>query len=259
VQAVDVLKYAITRRPKDAHAHLQLGNLLAGLGRLDEALEHWKTAAQLKPSLGMAFRNLGVYQSTTEENLAAAEDSYRKAISASPGDQTLYRDLAEILLAAGRRPEAIKLLETMPLENVRRAEIIIILAQAYFDEKRFDETLALLESTPYFVNWEGQDITWVLFNRAHAARGRKSLASGNFEAALKEFETALTYPENLGVGRPYKPQEAVAQYWRGKALEALGRTEEAKAAWTAGAAGAKGSEEQEAHVKLCQEALRSNR
>ena len=151
---------------------------------------------------------------------------------ANPGDQTLYRDLAEILIAAGRRPEAIKLLETMPFENVRRAEIIIILVQAYFDKNRFDETLDLLESTPYFVNCEGQDITWVLFNRAHVARGLKSLESATLEAALKEFETTLTYPENLGVGRPHRPQEAVAEYWRGKALEALGRTEEAEAAWT---------------------------
>ena len=128
----------------------------------------------------------------------------------------------------------------MPFENVRRAEIIIILVQAYFDKNRFDETLDLLESTPYFVNCEGQDITWVLFNRAHVTRGLKSLESVTLEAALKEFETTLTYPENLGVGRPYRPQEAVAQYWRGKALEALGRTEEAKAAWTEGAAGTKG-------------------
>ena len=260
VQAVDVLKYAISKRPEDAHAHLQLGNLLANFGRLDEAVEHWKEAARLKPSLGMAFRNLGVHQSTTEKDLAAAEDSYRKALSACPADQTLYRDLAEILIAADKRPEAIKLLETMPTEGPRRAEIIIILAQAYFDENRFDKTLDLLESTPYFVNWEGQDITWSLFSRARVARGRKLLESGNLEAALKDFETALTYPDNLGVGRPHEPQEAMAQYWRGKALAAQGRTKDAKAAWTAGAAGTSGEEEEQAeHVKLCKQALGSNR
>ena len=256
-QAVDVLRYAISRRPKDAHAHLQLGNLLANLGRVDEALGHWQEAARLKPSLSMAFRNLGVHQANVEANLSAAEDSYRKAISARPNDQTLYRDLAEILLAADKRAEAIKLLETMPVENTRRAEIIVMLAQAYSDENRFDDTLDLLESTPYFVNWEGQTITWDLFNRSHVARGRQLLDNGNAEAALAEFEVALTYPDNLGVGRPYKPQEAAAHYWRGMALKAQGNIDQAKEAWDQGAAGAKGSDEQTAHVKLCKEALRA--
>ncbi len=256
-QAVEVLEYAISRRPKDAHARLHLGNLLANFGRLDEAVQQWQEAVRLKPSLSMAFRNLGVYQSTVEEDFTAAAGSYRKAIAVNPADQTLYRDLAEILIADGKRPEAIKLLETMPVKNMRRADIIIMLAQAYFDEDRFDDTLELLESTPYFVNWEGQSITRSLFNRSHVARGRKLLDDGNAQAALAEFEIALTYPKNLNVGRPYKPQEATAQYWRGMALKALGEMEKAKAAWSEGAAGTKGSGDQAAHVKLCQEALRS--
>jgi hypothetical protein len=65
----------------------------------------------------------------------------------------------------------------------------------------------------------------------------------------------LTYPENIGVGRSNRPQEAAAQYWRGRTLEALGRVEEARAAWKEGAAGHRGSDEQDKHVELCKEAL----
>ena len=116
-------------------------------------------------------------------------------------------------------------------------------------------TIELLESTPYFVNWEGQNVTWVLHNKAHVARGRIRLEKGDAEAALKDFETALTYPENLNVGRSDTPEEAAAQYGRGKALAALGRVDEARAAWKEGAAGAEGSDEQNEHRRLCQEAL----
>ena len=113
----------------------------------------------------------------------------------------------------------------------------------------------MLESTPYFVNWEGQSVTWVLFNKAHIQRGQKRFAAKEFEAALEDFEAALTYPENLGVGRSDKPEEAPAQYWRGKALEALGRLQEARAAWKAGAALSEGSDRQTKHRQLCREAL----
>ncbi len=254
-ETIEVLVYAVEKNPDDAYAHLHLGNLYGHLGRLDEAVRHWRKAARLDTSLSIAFRNLGLYAWAVENDLAKAEQLYRKAIAARPKDQTLYRDLADILLAANKRPEAIKALESTPFEKLRRADVIIMLAQAYLDEQRYADAIDLLESTPYFVNWEGQTITWDIFNKAHIGRGRKRLENNNFEAALQDFEAALTYPDNIGVGRSDKPQEAPAQYWRGRALEALGRLEDARSAFKQGAAGPLGSAEQNKYRELCKEAL----
>jgi len=254
-ETLEVLRYAIEANPRDAYAHLHVGNLYGHLGRLEEAAAHWRKAAELDPSISIAFRNLGLYAWAVEEDLAGAEQLYRKAIAARPKDQTLYRDLADILLAANRRPEAIKILESTPAEKIRRADVIIMLAQAYLDEQRYADAIDLLESTPYFVNWEGQTITWDIFNKAHIERGRKRLEDKNFKTALQDFEAALTYPANIGVGRSNKPQEAPAQYWKGKALEGLGRLEDARSAWEQGAAGPEGSGEQNKYRKLCMEAL----
>jgi predicted negative regulator of RcsB-dependent stress response len=176
-------------------------------------------------------------------------------VAARPSDQTLFRDLAEILIAQGKRPEAVRLMETMPVAGVRRAEITVMLAQAYVDEKRWDDCVKFLEATPYFVNWEGQDVTWRLFNRAHIERGRQRLDKHDAKAALADFEAALTYPANLNVGRSNKPEEAPAQYWRGKALAALGRADEARSAWQTGAAGADVAGAQNEYRQKCREAL----
>ena len=254
-EALDVLRYAVKANPDDGRAQLHLGNLYAHLGRVDEAASHWRKAAELHSSLSVAYRNLGLHAWAAEDDLPQAERFYRKAIEARPKDQTLYRDLAEILLARKRRPEAIEVLESTPFEKLRRADVIIILAQAYFNEHRYTDAIDLLESTPYFVNWEGQTITWDLFHRSHVQRGRRCFDRKDFEGALRDFEAALTYPENIGVGRSDKPQEAAAQYWKGKALAALGRESEAKSAWQRGAAGAEGGSEQNEHRKLCREAL----
>ena len=254
-EAVEVFKYAIEENPDDAYAHLHLGNLYCHLGRLSEAVRHWQRAANLDPSLSVAFRNLGLYAWAVENDLSKAERFYRKAITARPKDQALYRDLADVLFAANRRPEAITVLESTPFEILKRADIIIMLAQAYFDEQRYGDAVDLLESTPYFVNWEGQTITWDLFNKAHLERGKGRFENKNFEGALQDFEAALTYPENIGVGRSNRPPEAPAQYWRGKALQALGRLEAARSAWKQGAAGYEGSEEQNKYRELCKEAF----
>jgi len=250
-EAVEVFRYALSKNPDDAYAHLHLGNLYAHLGRVDEAVGHWRRAANLDSSLSIALRNLSLHAWSAEKDLPKAERLYRKAIAARPKDQTLYRDLADVLLAAGKRPEAIKVMESTPFETIRRADIIIMLAHAYFDEKMYADAIDLLESTPYFVNWEGQTITWDIFHKAHVERGLQRYEAKRFTAALEDFEAALTYPDNIGVGRSNKPQEARAQYWRGKALQALGRQADARPAWKEGAAGHKGSGQQNEYIERC--------
>ncbi len=256
-EELDVLNYALEVNPNDAQAHLHIGNLYAHLGRPAEAVGHWQKAVELDGSLSVAWRNLGLHAWAVENDLTKAENAYRKAIGARPKDQTLYRDLGEILISQGNRPEAIKVLESSPPDRLQRADVIVLLAQTYSDERRYDDTIRLLESTPYFVNWEGQTITWDLFHRAHMARGQARFEEKDYAGALEDFEAALSYPENIGVGRSNKPQEATAQYWRGKALQSLGRLDEAKGAWREGAVGVDGSDEQNKHRQLCRDALES--
>jgi tetratricopeptide (TPR) repeat protein len=236
VEELGILEYAIKENPKDAQAHLQLGCLLANLGRVEEAVPQWAKAAELDQKASIAWRNLGL-AAAVKDDPSKAEDYYRKAIAARPNDQTLYRDLAAILISVDRRPDAVVMLEQMPFEGVRRAEITMILAESYLREGRYADCIKLLESTPYFVNWEGADVTWRIFNRAHIERGRQRMEKGELQAALADFEAALTYPANLNVGRSDKPEEAEAQYYRGKALAALGKPDDARAAWRAGAEG----------------------
>ena len=210
-----ILRHAIANSPNDGQARLQLGCLLGNLGRIGEAVPLWNEAAALNAG-SIAWRNLGLV-AAVDGDVQRAEQCFRRAIEARPDDQTLYRDLAELLVEDQRRGDAIALLESMPLQGPRRAEITVILAESYVAEKRYEQCIELLESLPYFVNWEGQDITWRLFNQAHLERGRQRLASGDATGALADFDAALTYPANLNVGRSNQPIEAPAQFWRGQA------------------------------------------
>ena len=255
VEEIPVLKYVVAANPSDSHAWFQLGCLLAALGRVDEAIPPWTKAAELEPSNSVAWRNLGL-EAAARGDLAAAEKYYRQAIKSNPQDQTLYRDLAELLVAAGRRSEAISLVETMPLSGVRRTDLTVLLAQMYFDSEQYDDCLRVLENAPYFTNWEGQDIVWRLFNRAHTRRGQQRMDRGDLRSALADFEAALTYPKNLHVGRSNKPIEAPARYWQGVALAKLGRLEEAKEAWQVGASLPSVPGEQDEYRQKCAEALR---
>jgi len=139
----------------------------------------------------------------------------------------------------------------MQFKGMKRSDIIQDLAQNYLDEKRYEEAYSLLISTPYFVNWEGSTLTWDLFNQAHTGKGIDLFNQKKYREALKHFETALTFPENLGVGRSVRTEEAVAWYWKGKTLQALRKTRDAQSAWTSGSLTADGSTKQMEYKGLC--------
>jgi tetratricopeptide (TPR) repeat protein len=222
-ESMEVLEYAVKQNPNDALAFYQLGNLNGNFGRMDEAAVSWNKSVELNPAMSIPWRNLGWYYWAIRKEYAQSELCFRNAIKARPYDQTLYRDLAGVLIDDGKRPEAISLLEKMSLKGVRRSDIIIDLAQAYLDESRYDESIKLLMSTPYFVNWEGSSITWNIFSLSHIRKGIELFNQKKYKDALTHFEAALTFPENLGVGRSSRTQGAEALSWKNKTLTALGK------------------------------------
>lgn len=250
----EVYRYAISLDPNDANAHLTLGNLLAYQGDLEGAVAEWKQAASGPDLYSVAFRNLAMYAWKKENDLAKASQLFAKAIEVWPSDQTLYRDAAAVLIARHKTPDAIALLEGMKLDHPRRGDITVLLARAYNDEKRYDDTLDLLGRSK-FSNWELNTESWQAFHRAHIERGKVRFEAKQYDAALEDFAASLTYPEFLGVGRSARPEESEGLYWKGKALDALGRKDEARAAWAEGAAGTEKSDTQKDYIKRCKEAL----
>jgi len=253
-ETLDVLTWVIEHNPSDARARLHLGNLLAGLRRVDEAVHWWRQAAKMDSSLSVALRNLGLVAWKKQHNLETAEEDYQRAIAAATDDQDLYYDAARIMTERGRRPEAIRKVESLPKGIHWRADLLLWLAQAYVDEGRYDDAIHLLAAAR-FSNWEGATGPHDIFARAHLRRGKQDFAHKAYDAALAHFSKALTWPANLEVGRPYDAEEAEARYWQGRALHVLGRLDEAKHAWHAGAMGVEGSDTQNEHRELCRAAL----
>lgn len=250
-ESLVVLRFAVKENPNDAQAFYQLGNLLGNFGRLDEAAGKWDKAVKLNPSMSIPWRNLGLYHWVVKNDHAQSEICFRNAIKIRPFDQTLYRDLARVFIDNGRRPEAISLLENMSFNGMKRSDIIQDLAQNYLDEKRFDDAVNLLVSTPYFVNWEGSTITWDLFNQSHIGSGTELFNQKKYKEALARFELALTFPENLGVGHSVRTEEAPAWFWKGKTLLAMGKSKEAIAAWQSGSNTPDGSARQNEFKNRC--------
>ena len=249
-ESLPVLRSAAEHLPASATPRLLLGHLLAGLGRFEEATAAWEAATALDPGLSTAHRALGMVHWKVAGRTAEAESRLRQAIAARPADQTLYRDLARLLLAGGRPADAVQALGTVPADARRRHDVTIELARALNATGRFEETIAMLDATR--VNFrEGDATVWQLFSRAEVELGRRALDAGDAEAALVHFDRALTYPENLGVGRSHRAREARALWFRAEALTALDRFDEAAVTLTRCAEDPPLSDEQEHFIARC--------
>lgn len=250
---IPVLELAIDRR-HDAKTYLALGNLYAGLGRLDDASDAWAEAVRLDARSSVGHRNLAMAAWKLDHDLDVAAARLESAIIARSSDQTLYRDLGQLRLEQGRAEDAIALLSGMKSDGRRRADVTLLLARSYAEAHRYDDAIELLAATT-FSNREGDSGTWSLFSRAHLDRGSVLYEQGRYGDALGDFEAALTYPTNLNVGRPAQPQEARALYWKGRALAALDREASARAAWSECAANLPSTEEQTHYIDECRKRL----
>ncbi len=107
----DLYRRAIALNPSYAKAHHWFGtDLLALLGRMDEAEEEIRLAVQLDPLSLMLHENLGYIQ-MLRRNYDAAVDAYRRLIDLDPVFHKVHASLGRTLTLMGRYEEAIQAFE----------------------------------------------------------------------------------------------------------------------------------------------------
>jgi tetratricopeptide (TPR) repeat protein len=100
-EAESALRAALAHDPEAAVLAHHLASLLAGYGRLDEAIEWWQRVARLKPQYSPALLKLAdAYVKTNR--LDEARQVYAQTMAASGTDAHAMLGLARVALAEGR-------------------------------------------------------------------------------------------------------------------------------------------------------------
>lgn len=208
---VEACKAVLARAPRSARANHLCGRALLELGRYDEAIGHLRTAIAANPELAETHADLAAALFRAGD-LAGAETSCRHAVFLRPGELEYRLRLVEIFEAANRPEDALAELsiaqELAPgrydlliklFREVSRlgmhAEALHIAERAILDNGESFETLHLLASARY--------------------------GSTDMQGAVGACRKALTY-------RADRPDIHVTL---GSALFAMGKTEEAVAAY----------------------------
>ncbi len=198
----------ITRNPDCWLAHNNLGTaLLNKQGNLDEPIQHFERALQLKPDYPEAHVNLGVAQAK-QGKLKEATQHFERALQLEPDYPETHVDLGVVQAAQGRLDEAIQHYERALQLDPDYTEAHNNLGIALADRGKLDEAVQqyerVLQLKPDYAE-------------AHNNLGIALADQGKSNEAIQHFERALQL----------KPDYVEAHYNLGIALADQGELDEA--------------------------------
>ncbi len=190
--------------------------LLAGRGRVDEAIDHYLEALKIKPDYELAHSNLGVVLAgcgRVDEAIA----HYHEALKITPDDALAHNNLGDALASQGRADEAIdhyqKALETKPDFAEAQYNLGVVLATHGRSDEAIDHYQKALKIKPDYAEAHSN------LGAALAGRGRLDEAVAHYRRALEIKPDNAEIRNNLGNALANRGQvnEAIAEYR--KALE----------------------------------------
>ncbi|MDR1585048.1 MAG: tetratricopeptide repeat protein, partial [Prevotellaceae bacterium] len=236
LEEIALFEQVIQDDPKNDKAYYYQGNLLYYLNQKEKAVEAWKASEKLNPEFSLTLRNLG-FALNREGKKEVAAAYYKKAIENDTANPLLPVEAdklyEQLRLPAGER---LALLQQHIKTAMSHDDAVIRMLALYNETGRYDDAISILQNRHFHV-WEGGGLVHDIFVDSHLLKGLAYLNSGKFDNAVREFETADTYPENLEVGRPYNGgQYAKIYYYMGKAYQAKKQLGKAKACFEKSAA-----------------------
>ena len=219
LKSIDVLKDAVNSYPEDARAHYYMGNLLYSKHHYQEGIKYWEKSAELENDFSVIFRNLGFGYDKYEKNYDKAVKSYLKAAELNPEDPRILLELDRIYEKTGKNPEErLSFLGKNQETVMKRSDLLSREIELLVQLGKFDKAIQLL-TTYRFINWEGGYAIHDIYVDALIRRGDRHVKNGKYEKAAEDYKSALLYPRNLRVGKPYKLNLAHLYYKIGSAYE----------------------------------------
>jgi tetratricopeptide (TPR) repeat protein len=106
-EAIEAYKKAIELRPDYAEANNNIGVALQAQNRPEEAIEAYKKAIELRPDDANTYYNMGIALQA-QNKLEEAIEAYKKAIVIMPDDANTYYNMGIALQAQNKLEEAIE-------------------------------------------------------------------------------------------------------------------------------------------------------
>ena len=140
----------------------------------------------------------------------------RRAVSLDPETRVLHVYLIRHLQDQDEWEASLAALEEARNRFPDDFNLALLEAKAFIRTDRAAEAVQILSSVHVLPSENARD-SHQLWEQAHTQVALKALASGDHTLATKHLRAAMEWPESLGQGRPYEPDESLARFFLGLA------------------------------------------
>ena len=212
-ETLPVLRWAAREDPQWGWRYL-LGLNLWALDRDAEAADVLATLGD-EPDYGPAY---AARAHLTEAMGGDPGPDFRRSVAVDPGSRLLRVSLIRHLQEAGRWAEALEASgrgrEFFPGDF----NLDLLHVRALLQAGDHGEAIRILANTRVLPS-ENTRESHRLYEFAHVGAALDELDAGNRAAARRHLETALLWPESLGQGRPFDPDERLVRFLLGVVAE----------------------------------------
>jgi tetratricopeptide (TPR) repeat protein len=163
---------------------------------------------------------------------AGATADLRRAVTLDPGQRVLHVYLVRHLQDEGRWPESLEALtgarDRFPVDF----NLALLQAKSLLHVGRAEEATTLLGQIRVLPSENARE-SHHLYAQAHTLVAMNALDGGDPHGAREHLDAALAWPESLGQGKPYEPEERMVRYLTGRVGERLGDDEARRASYQA--------------------------
>ena len=202
--AAKLIGRAIALKGDAAQYHISLGNALAALQRIPEAMQSYRRAIDLDPTLAIAHYRLGLLEYENINDYVGAAKNFRAAITHAPNLSGAHASLANALAQMGSLEEAVdsyrRALALNPNDAISHSNLGLILQDLGLLDEAIEHCRRAVALQPDFP-------------AAHNHLGLALLLKGDFENGLPHHEWRWQV-RNLRMGGRRFDQPA----WRGEPL-----------------------------------------
>ena len=233
-ESIPILEWAVASDSHWSWAYL-LGLNLWARDRVAEAAELFIGLGQ-RPDYGPFYVSRAFIVSDSEVGDLVgqinSESDFRRAVEMAPNLRAIHISLIQYLHGEGRWEDALAVSADARGQFPEDFDLDLLHAVALNQTERFEASIALLDEVEVLPS-ENSSISHQIFAEAHVLAALDALDKADPAAGLDHLDMAVTWPEHLGLGRPYNPEERIEQYLRGIALRLSGNESEAIAAFEA--------------------------